>query len=167
MTLPYHTLYRSPNCDDRLPGTKIKFIIIHYTELNFEESLQALTDQNRSSPVSAHYLLSEEGETFQLVPDNLRAWHAGKSCWGPYEGLNTWSIGIELVNLGNHPFASAQILSLRILVKELQIKYTIPPKNILGHSEIAPGRKVDPGPHFPWHLFRNPEEDLHLSFQSN
>ena len=131
----------------------IKFIIIHYTGMQSEiESLKRLS--RRSSKVSCHYLINRKGRVIQLVKDKNIAWHAGKSKWKKFTNLNTNSIGIELVNKGHQfgyqKFTKEQIKSLIILGKQLKKKYKIKTHNFLGHSDIAPLRKVDPGEKFPW-----------------
>ena len=109
---------------------------------------------NPSSKVSSHYLINRRGTIFRLVQDRHIAWHAGKSCWGRLKNLNNNSIGIELVNKGHQfgytSFKKKQILSLVKLCKILIKKYKINKKNIVGHSDIAPLRKIDPGEKFPW-----------------
>ena len=116
------------------------------------ESIKRLVNPN--SKVSSHYLINRKGKVFKLVHDNYVAWHAGKSCWKNYKNLNENSIGIELVNKGHQfgytSFEKKQILSLVKLCKKLVKKYKINKKNIVGHSDIAPLRKIDPGEKFPW-----------------
>ena len=106
------------------------------------------------SEVSCHYLIKNNGEIVIMVPDSYIAWHAGKSSWGNYKSLNKNSIGIEITNPGHEfnykKFSKKQITSLLKLSKFLIKKYKINPKNILGHSDIAPERKKDPGEKFPW-----------------
>ena len=131
----------------------IKFIIIHYTGMQSErESIKRLC--NPRSQVSSHYLINRSGTVFMLVKEKYIAWHAGKSCWGKYKNLNKNSIGIELVNKGHQfgytSFKKKQILNLLKLCKIIVKKYNIKRKNILGHSDIAPLRKIDPGEKFPW-----------------
>ena len=110
--------------------------------------------KNKKSKVSCHYLINKKGEVFQMVPENKIAWHAGKSKWKNFKNLNRNSIGIELTNkghkLGYENFSKLQIQSLVTLCKELKRKYKIPTSNFLGHSDIAPLRKLDPGEKFPW-----------------
>lgn len=136
----------SPNSSIR--DGNIEFIIIHYTEMSFEGALNRLMDSN--SKVSSHYLIKETGEIYQLVPDELAAWHAGKSYWDGLYSLNNHSIGIELDNLGNKAYTLPQMLSCIDLCKYLVKTHNINPLNILGHSDIAPDRKIDPGPWFNW-----------------
>ena len=144
----------SPNFDPKKRNFKqIKFIIFHYTGMNSEiAALKRLT--NNKSQVSCHYLIKKNGEIIKLVPDLYIAWHAGKSKWKQYESLNKNSIGIEITNPGHSfgykKFPKIQILSLIKLTKFLISKYQINKKNILGHSDIAPDRKKDPGEKFPW-----------------
>jgi len=131
----------------------IKFIIIHYTGMQSDrESIKRLC--NPISKVSSHYLITRSGKIYQLVKNQKIAWHAGISCWGKYKNLNKNSIGIELVNkghrLGYSSFKKKQIFSLIKICKNLKKKYKIKDKNILGHSDIAPTRKNDPGEKFPW-----------------
>ena len=131
----------------------IKFIIIHYTGMQSEiESLKRL--KNLRSKVSCHYLINRKGIITQIVKDKNIAWHAGKSRWNYFKNLNKFSIGIELVNkghkLGYENFPSVQIQTLIKLCKFLKKKYNIKPVNFLGHSDIAPLRKIDPGEKFPW-----------------
>tara|TARA_B100000579_G_scaffold113661_1_gene90951 strand:+ start:64 stop:792 length:729 start_codon:yes stop_codon:yes gene_type:complete len=132
---------------------KIKFLIIHYTGM---QSMRASIKRLLSSKhkVSCHYLISREGKIFQMVEDCNIAWHAGKSKWGKLENLNINSIGIELVNKGHRfgyqKFPQKQINALVRLCIKLKKKYKIKNPNILGHSDIAPLRKFDPGEKFPW-----------------
>ena len=130
-----------------------RFIILHYTAMDRDGSLKALTNNE----VSAHYLISDQKSdpVYYLVDENKRAWHAGVSEWKTSKNLNDSSIGIEIVNDGNssgsfEPFKDFQIKEVAVLVKYLAEKYEIPATNILGHSDIAPQRKPDPGPLFPW-----------------
>jgi len=144
----------SPNFDHKRRGSKsITSIIIHYTGMQSErESIKRLTSS--SSKVSCHYLINRSGKVFRLVEEKNIAWHAGKSMWGKYKNLNKNSIGIELVNKGHRygyqAFTRIQIKRLVELCKYLKRKYKIKNKLILGHSDIAPLRKADPGEKFPW-----------------
>ena len=131
----------------------IKIIIIHYTGMQSErESIIRLC--NPKFKVSSHFLINQNGKVYRLVQDSRIAWHAGKSCWGKYKNLNKNSIGIELVNKGHRfgytNFKKKQLLSLTKICKSLIKKYKIKKKNIIGHSDIAPLRKIDPGEKFPW-----------------
>jgi N-acetylmuramoyl-L-alanine amidase len=144
----------SPNFSNKLRRkTSIKFVIIHYTGMQSEiESIKRL--KNIKSKVSCHYLINRKGVIIQMVEDNKVAWHAGKSKWKTFENLNENSIGIELVNKGHkfgyQNFSNVQIKSLIKLCKNLKKKYKIKKENFLGHSDIAPLRKLDPGEKFPW-----------------
>ena len=132
---------------------KIKFIIIHYTGMQSERvCVERLT--NKKSKVSTHYLINKKGDITRMVDDKYIAWHAGKSKWKNFVNLNNRSIGIELVNKGHQfgykNFSKKQISKLVLLCKILIKKYKIKKTNILGHSDIAPLRKIDPGEKFPW-----------------
>ena len=131
----------------------IKYIIIHYTGMKNELSaLNRLTDH--SSKVSAHYFIKKNGEILNLVPDLYEAWHAGKSNWKNIQSLNRYSIGIEIQNSGHEnfyeKFSLKQMNSIKKLLRFLIKRYRVNCKNILGHSDIAPNRKKDPGEKFPW-----------------
>ena len=135
----------SPNFDQRRPN----FVILHQTTNdNAAKALATLTDPQRK--VSAHYLIGRDGELMQLVNETARAWHAGESWWGGGTDLNSASIGIELDNTGEEPFAEAQIVALLALLDELRTRYGIPAANYLAHGDVAPARKVDPSRLFPW-----------------
>ena len=144
----------SPNFNPKKRKSKqIKFIIFHYTGMKGElEAINKLT--NIQSEVSSHYLIKTNGNIITLVPDLYVAWHAGKSSWKSYKSLNQNSIGIEITNPGHEfgykKFSKKQISSLLKLGKFLIKKYKINSKNILGHSDIAPQRKKDPGEKFSW-----------------
>ena len=144
----------SPNYSKNLRlKTEIKFVIIHYTGMQSEiESINRL--KNPKYKVSCHYLINRKGDIFQMVGDRRIAWHAGKSRWKKFVNLNNNSIGIELVNKGHQfgyqNFSMKQIQSLTLLCKNLKKKYSLKEENFLGHSDIAPLRKIDPGEKFPW-----------------
>ena len=144
----------SPNFDRQKRSTNlIKIIVIHYTGMQSErESIIRLC--NTKSKVSSHFLINKSGKVYRMVQDNRIAWHAGKSCWKNYKNLNKNSIGIELVNKGHRfgytNFTKQQILSLVKICKILIKRYKIKKNNIVGHSDIAPSRKIDPGEKFPW-----------------
>jgi len=146
--------YLSPNYAERLPGSFIEYLILHYTACDLEMSLKILTNKDSTHPVSAHYVIDEAGCIYKLVEETHQAWHAGVSWWKKREKLNTWSIGIELVNPGHGPnytpFPAAQMESLLELSSQIIARHQIPPHHVLGHSDIAPGRKVDPGEFFNW-----------------
>ena len=141
----------SPNFDERaLPVT---MIVLHYTGM---ESAAAALDRLRdpAAKVSAHYLVDEDGTIHRLVPEQKRAWHAGRSHWRGITDINSASIGIEIVNPGHDhgycPFPDAQIEALIPLVADIKDRYAITRGNVVGHSDIAPTRKRDPGELFPW-----------------
>jgi len=137
----------SPNQDVRRPN----LIVIHFTEQeSVQQSLDTLRGRNSGGPVSAHYLIGADGTRYQLVSDERRAWHAGAGSWGPFTDLNSASIGIELDNDGKSPFAEAQVQSLLLLLDDLCTRLRIPRSQIIGHHDLAPTRKPDPGPLFPW-----------------
>ena len=148
------TLNYSPNFNPKKRDSRqIKFIIFHYTGIkNESEAINRLTDIQ--SEVSCHYLIKNNGEIIKMVPDLYIAWHAGKSSWKNDKSLNPNSIGIEITNPGHEfgykKFSEKQISSLLKLSKFLIQKYKISLQNILGHSDIAPQRKKDPGEKFPW-----------------
>ena len=149
----------SPNFDSKKRVLKeIKFIIFHYTGMKKEsDAINRLT--NIQSGVSCHYLIKNNGEIVRLVPDLYIAWHAGESSWKNYKSLNQNSIGIEITNPGHQhgykKFTAKQIFSILRLSKFLIEKYKIKSKNILGHSDVAPHRKKDPGEKFPWEYLSN------------
>jgi len=145
---------KSPNFSKKTRNIKeIRFLIIHYTGMqSMRESIKRLTSIKHK--VSCHYLINRQGKIFQMVEDRKIAWHAGKSKWGKLKNLNSNSIGIELVNKGHkfgyQKFSRKQISALVKLCFKLKIKYKIKNRFILGHSDIAPLRKSDPGEKFPW-----------------
>jgi N-acetylmuramoyl-L-alanine amidase len=141
----------SPNCNDRL--LPISMVVLHYTGMrNAGEALARLCDP--SSQVSAHYLIDEDGIVTCMVPEDKRAWHAGKSYWRGVSDVNSASIGIELVNPGHEfgyrPFPEAQMDALLPLLADIMDRHDIPRANVVGHSDVAPARKVDPGEYFDW-----------------
>ena len=148
--LPVHTtlpveIRASPNFGERRPN----YVIIHHTTNDTAaQAIATLTSPARE--VSAHYLIARDGRIIYLVDELKRAWHAGDSYWGGNRDLNSSSIGIELDNNGNEPFADAQISALIALLADLKSRWNIPVANVLGHGDVAPGRKADPGALFPW-----------------
>ena len=146
--------YLSPNFSKkRKNNKKIVYVIIHYTGMQSEiESLNRLRD--KKAKVSCHYLINRKGKIIQMVLDKNIAWHAGKSKWKNHKNLNKNSIGIELVNKGHQfgyeRFTNLQIEKLISICNKLKKKYKISPENFLGHSDVAPLRKIDPGEYFPW-----------------
>ncbi len=148
--LPLHTqlpvdLRPSPNFGER----RLNYVIIHHTASgDAERALTTLT--RREAEVSAHYVIARDGRVFYLVDELKRAWHAGDAYWGGNRDLNSSSIGIELDNSGNEPFAEPQVAALVALLADLKMRWRIPAANFLGHGDIVPGRKVDPSRWFPW-----------------
>ena len=148
---PMDTRHPSVNYDSR-----VQIVVLHYTSTSLERSLELLTH----GPVSSHYLIGDTPPTiYKLVDENQRAWHAGESQWKGRTWLNSSSIGIEIVNKGFrdtpqgrvwYPYTEGQVQSLIALLKDISTRYKIDPRNIIGHSDIAPLRKLDPGPLFPW-----------------
>lgn len=145
------TSHPSVNHDSR-----VQFVILHYTSTTLERSLALLTH----GEVSSHYLIGDSPPTiYKLVDENLRAWHAGESEWQGRTWLNSSSIGIEIVNPGYrdtpngrvwYPYTEGQVQALVVLLKDIVKRYNIDPRHVIGHSDIAPLRKLDPGPLFPW-----------------
>ena len=124
-------------------------VVIHYTAMfSAPAALQVLCDP--TSQVSAHYLIASDGEILSLVPESMRAWHAGVGKWGKFTDVNSHSIGIELANDGFSPFAAAQMNALSQLLDGIQTRWAINPERIIGHSDMTPGRKIDPGLRFDW-----------------
>lgn len=151
--------YPSVNFNERPTGCAVDCVVLHYTDVaSIKETLDILTDPKRE--VSSHYVIDEDGTIYRLVEDEKRAWHAGPSNWLGRDNVNHFSIGIELQNGGYHAgyaltgvwpaFANAQIDALKQLLRQLIKKFGIEPNRIIGHEDIAPGRKIDPGPAFPW-----------------
>ncbi|WP_348629943.1 thiamine phosphate synthase [Methylocystis rosea] len=140
----------SPNHGERL--RPISSLVLHYTGMPTGESALALLCNERSE-VSAHYVVNEDGSILQLVPEARRAWHAGISFWAGETDMNSSSIGIEIVHPGHddpRPYPAAQIEATAALAKDICRRHAIPPERVLAHSDIAPGRKRDPGEFFPW-----------------
>ncbi len=141
----------SPNFDER--GRAVDMIVLHYTGmLSGAEALARLTDA--ASKVSCHYLVEEDGTIFSLVPEGKRAWHAGVSFWRGETETNARSIGVEIVNPGHEwgyrKFPKKQIDMVVALVKDIRTRHNVPLSNVVGHSDVAPQRKEDPGELFPW-----------------
>ncbi|MGY0612989.1 MULTISPECIES: N-acetylmuramoyl-L-alanine amidase [unclassified Luteimonas] len=137
----------SPNHDERRPV----IIVLHYTEQDsVEQSLRTLSTRNSGGPVSSHYLVGDDGAIYQLVADSRRAWHAGGGRWGTITDLNSASIGIEIDNDGREPFTEPQVQALLRLLEDLTARLRIPRSQVIGHSDLAPSRKIDPGALFPW-----------------
>jgi N-acetylmuramoyl-L-alanine amidase len=139
----------SPNFGERKGGLMPKWVILHYTAMNSAaEAIERLCDPVHQ--VSAHYVISESGTVTQLVSEDMRAWHAGQSYWQGCRDVNSASIGIELCNRGDHPFPAPQIHALVILLSWVCTRNGIPQHSVIGHSDIALGRKADPGARFDW-----------------
>ncbi len=143
----------SPNFDGRPDGAPIDMLVLHYTGMRTAtEALDRLTDPE--ARVSAHYVVEEDGTVWRLVDEKARAWHAGISAWRGETDINGRSVGIELVNPGHEfgyrPFPGAQIEALIELTKSILERHPIPPRNVVGHADIAPARKMDPGELFDW-----------------
>ncbi len=142
----------SPNFGDRR-GRAIDALILHYTGMASGAAALARL-LNPASEVSAHYLVWEDGRIDQLVAEIDRAWHAGRSCWAGERDINSVSIGIEMVNGGHDfglpPYPASQVAALIALMRDIRTRHAIAPARVLGHSDIAPARKDDPGERFPW-----------------
>lgn len=139
----------SPNFGKRRNGAVPELIVIHYTAMaSFDAARARLSDP--AAEVSAHWLISESGIAEALVPEEMRAWHAGTGAWGGQEDVNSRSIGIELANTGDAPFPEPQMSALETLLRAIMARWTIRPEGVIGHSDLAPGRKIDPGPRFDW-----------------
>ena len=154
ISIMHTTLNYSPNFDVKKRRVKdVKFLIFHYTGMKKEnQAITRLTDPK--SKVSSHYLIKNNGEILTLVPNLYVAWHAGVSSWKNYKSINKYSIGVEISNPGHEysykKFSKKQIKSILKLSIYLKKKYKIKSNFILGHSDIAPDRKKDPGEKFPW-----------------
>ncbi|MEA1938281.1 MAG: N-acetylmuramoyl-L-alanine amidase [Pseudomonadota bacterium] len=140
----------SPNFNSRLLSA-VDLIVLHFTETDTtSRALDILTDGDHDHPVSAHYLIDRDGLLYQLVDEDKRAWHAGLSYWAGETENNSRSIGIELVNDGRQDYPNAQMRMLIGLCRDLKSRHPIPPWGVVGHSDIASSRKIDPGTHFDW-----------------
>jgi len=143
----------SANFNDRPAGLPVDMLVLHYTGMRrCAEALARLCDIKAA--VSAHYLIEEDGTVHRLVDEDKRAWHAGAAWWRGAMDVNGRSVGIELVNPGHEfgyqPFPQAQMLALTNLAKSILMRHQIPPRNVVGHSDVAPRRKRDPGERFDW-----------------
>lgn len=139
----------SPNFGSRRDGLTPSIVVLHYTAMeSFEAARARLCDP--SSEVSAHYLISRTGDVLRLVEEADRAWHAGAGEWRGLQDINSRSIGIELDNTGDHPFPEPQMAALEGLLGDICARWPIDPSDVIGHSDMAPGRKQDPGPRFDW-----------------
>lgn len=158
----------SPNMDERPPGVAVDLVVVHAISLppgefggegverlftnNLDPDAHPYYQAIAGLRVSAHFLVRRDGALVQFVSCGKRAWHAGVSSWRGRERCNDFSIGIEMEGCDERPFEEAQYLRLLALLKALRIRYPI--ADVVGHSEVAPGRKTDPGPHFDWHRIR-------------
>lgn len=143
----------SPNFGQRRDGKRPRLVILHYTGMETGEAAQSFLAAPHAE-VSAHYLVHEDGRVVQMVAESERAWHAGKSAWKGETDINSVSIGIEIVNPGPladfPPFAEAAIEAVIALCRDIAGRHAIVPEGFLAHSDVAPGRKEDPGEKFPW-----------------
>ncbi|MDO5657631.1 MAG: N-acetylmuramoyl-L-alanine amidase [Paracoccus sp. (in: a-proteobacteria)] len=147
--MPDCETFPSPNHSERKGGLTPRLIVLHYTGMADGPSARArLCDPE--AEVSAHWLIHEHGQAEALVPEDRRAWHAGAGAWCGVEDINSRSIGIEIVNPGNAPFAARQMDALEDLLSAIMSRHAIGPEGVIGHSDMAPGRKIDPGPRFDW-----------------
>lgn len=139
----------SPNFGPRRDGARPDIVVIHYTAMaSCAEARARLCDAQ--AEVSAHWLVDLDGAPEQLVDEEMRAWHAGAGAWGGVTDVNSRSIGIELQNCGDAPFPERQMAALEVLLAAIMARWKIPPERIIGHSDMAIGRKRDPGPRFDW-----------------
>lgn len=146
-------LYPSPNIEPRLRGLTPSLLILHYTGLEtVERSLEVLSRPD--CKVSCHYVVDLDGRVIQMVPESMRAWHAGVSSWGGETDINSASIGIEIQNAGHNAgmpeFPAIQMKAVAALSQDIMIRNAIPPERVLAHSDVAPQRKIDPGEKFDW-----------------
>lgn len=140
--------FPSPNSGERRGGVTPSLVVIHYTAISCAEARARLCDP--VAEVSAHWLICETGAVEALVDERHRAWHAGAGRWAGLDDINSHSIGIELANDGQQPFAEPQMTTLETLLQAIMARWTILPHRVIGHSDMAPARKSDPGPHFDW-----------------
>jgi N-acetylmuramoyl-L-alanine amidase len=139
----------SPNFGERRGGARVDLVVLHYTAMpTCAAALERLCDP--LAEVSAHYLIDGDGTVLGLVDETMRAWHAGAGSWGGRGDVNSRSIGIELANTGSEPFAEAQMAALERLLAEVLQRHALPPQAVIGHSDMAPDRKGDPGSRFDW-----------------
>ncbi len=145
-----HALWQpSPNFGERREGALPDLIVLHYTAM---ADTSAARDWlcNPEAEVSAHYLISTTGDLIQMVTEDMRAWHAGAGQWGDVCDVNSRSIGIEITNTGAQPFSEPQMACLEALLARIIKRWGVLPHRVIGHSDMAPGRKIDPGPRFDW-----------------
>ena len=139
----------SANFGPRRGGVRPDLIVLHHTAMQTAEAALARLCDPRAE-VSAHYMICARGGVWQLVDENMRAWHAGVGQWGCVTDVNSHSIGIELANTGAHPYPAPQMAVLVDLLVDLMRRWRIGPERVIGHSDMAPARKFDPGPRFDW-----------------
>ena len=140
----------SPNHGPRTHGGTPRLVVLHYTAMTGGPEPVIAHFADPAVKLSAHYVLGESGEAVQMVPEDRRAWHAGLGAWGGVADVNSSSIGIELCNDGGTPFAARQMDALEDLLRDITGRHGIPPEGVIGHSDSAPGRKIDPGARFDW-----------------
>lgn len=142
-------VFPSPNFGDRRGGLRPELIVIHYTAM---ASCSAARDRlcDPAAEVSAHWLIDRDGTAEALVAEEARAWHAGAGAWAGRGDVNSRSIGIELVNTGAEPFCEPQMTALEVVLEQIMARWSIPPSGVIGHSDMAPDRKIDPGRRFDW-----------------
>lgn len=139
----------SPNHGERRGTDRPSLVVLHYTAMSScAEARERLCDPE--AEVSAHWLIDADGTTEQLVDESRRAWHAGAGSWDGADDVNSRSIGIELANPGDRPFPEPQMAALELLLGQIMARWSIGPNGVIGHSDMAPGRKSDPGPRFDW-----------------
>ncbi|PSL18123.1 N-acetylmuramoyl-L-alanine amidase [Shimia abyssi] len=139
----------SPNFGPRRDELRPEYVVLHYTAMKTADAaLERLCDPEFE--VSAHYLITEVGQVIRLVDERFRAWHAGAGMWQGKDDLNSRSIGIELANRGNHPFSNLQMNALELLLAGILQRWELSPSCVIGHSDMAPDRKKDPGRRFDW-----------------
>lgn len=162
----------SPNFGERRAGGRVELVVLHYTAMrSCAEALERLCDP--MAEVSAHYLIDGDGTVLSLVDEAARAWHAGAGEWAGRGDINSRSIGIELANSGTEPFAAPQMAALELLLGGILERHGLRPQAVIGHSDMAPDRKGDPGARFDWRMLALqglsvwPEADLPGDFSSD
>lgn len=144
----------SSNFGPRRGGLAVSLIVLHYTGMEtVDDALERLSDPD--AEVSAHYVIAKDGTLYRLVEEEYRAWHAGEGSWAGHDDINSRSIGIELDNDGTCAFAEPLMTTLEALLSDLLERYDLPAKSVIGHSDMSPGRKSDPGPYFNWARLAN------------
>lgn len=143
------TAFPSPNFTARRGGAVPVLVVLHYTAMPSAAAARARLCAPEHQ-VSAHWLIGPDGQAEQLVDEAMRAWHAGAGGWAGLDDINSHSIGIELANAGDHPFAARQMTALEQLLRGIMARWPVPPSGVIAHSDLAPGRKSDPGPRFDW-----------------